>query len=277
MDIQQQDPQFVEVEWEAYRHRIEYAWIGAHQTGKPLLVFLHEGLGSVTMWKDFPQTLCAAVGCRGLVLSRWGYGQSSPRSAKEKWPVDFMQRQARAFLPAFFVAIGHDIEADPPWFYGHSDGGSIALLFAAAFPEQTAGVVAVAPHIFVEDITISSIENARDGYVTTSLRSKLARYHDDPDSAFWGWNDIWLNPDFRRWNIEAELSRIRCPVLAVQGYDDEYGTLAQIRGIAGAALQTRLLMLHDCGHSPHRDQPAAVIRAVGEFLEHQTLDMNRAV
>lgn len=258
--------QFADVAWAGHRHRIEYATIAPERLDQPLLVFLHEGLGSVTMWKDFPRALCDAAGCRGLVLSRWGYGQSSPRQGHEKWPVDFMHRQAREFLPAFFEAIGHDTAADRPWFYGHSDGGSIALIHAASHPERVAGIVVAAPHIFVEDVTVASIQMARDGYVTTDLRAKLARYHADPDSAFWGWNDVWLDPDFRRWNIEALLPAIRCPVLAIQGHDDEYGSMAQIDGIAAAVPQAQLLKLDDCGHSPHRDQPAALMMAVSGFL-----------
>ncbi|MBX6319453.1 alpha/beta hydrolase [Pigmentiphaga sp.] len=257
---------FADVSWDGKRHDIEYVFIAPQRTQQPLLVFLHEGLGSVAMWKDFPRTLCEAVGCRGLVLSRWGYGRSSPRPGHEKWPVDFMHRQARHFLPAFFEAIGHDTRADPPWLYGHSDGGSIALMYAAAFPDRVGGLIVAAPHLFVESITLASIEQARDGYVTTDLRSKLARYHADPDSAFWGWNDVWLNPEFKRWNIKALLPDIRCPVLAVQGYDDEYGTMAQIDGIAEEVPHAELLKLEDCGHSPHRDQPAKLIEACVAFI-----------
>lgn len=259
-------PSFVDVRWNGRQDRIEYVYTGVERAGAPLLVFLHEGLGSVTMWKDFPQRLCEAVGCRGLVFSRWGYGASSPRASHERWPVDFMHHQALGFLPAFFTALGIDTAASPPWLYGHSDGGSIALIHAASFPERVAGLVVAAPHICVEDMTIRSIEQARDGYVTTSLRSKLARYHDDPDSAFWGWNDVWLDPDFRRWNIRDLLPLVRCPVLAVQGHDDEYGTMAQIDGIARAARQCETLKLDDCGHSPHRDQPARLCAAAAEFI-----------
>lgn len=262
---------FVDVAWGGRLTRIEHRWIARELGGQPLLVFLHEGLGSIAMWKDFPERLCAAAGCRGLVLSRWGYGESSPRPANERWPVDFMHRQAREFLPAFFAAIGHDTAADPPWFYGHSDGGSIALLFAAHAPAHTGGIVVVAPHILVEEVTVESIARARDGYVTTDLRSKLARYHADPDSAFWGWNDVWLDPAFRSWNITAELPAIACPVLAIQGRDDEYGSLWQIEGIAAAVPQTRLLVLDDCGHSPHSDQPVAVTEAVARFLQRHAV------
>jgi pimeloyl-ACP methyl ester carboxylesterase len=245
--------------------RIEYAWLGDRDAA-PVIVFLHDGLGSLAMWKDYPQALCRAAGARGLVFSREGYGRSTPRAEGERWPVTFMHRQAHDVLPALFAHLG--IVA-PPWLFGHSDGGSIALLFAAAHPARVAGVVAVAPHVFVEDVSVSSIDATRATYVTTDLRARLARYHDDPDSAFWGWNDIWLDPAFRAWNIEDVLPAIACPVLAVQGEDDEYGTMAQVDRIARVVPQARVVKLPACGHSPHRDQPAALTAAVVAFLrEH---------
>ena len=243
--------------------RLEYAWVGGGRADAPLVVFLHEGLGSLAMWKDYPAALCAAAGVRGLVFSREGYGASTPRPGHEKWPVDFMHRQAHDVLPALFAHLAIDRW---PWLFGHSDGASIALLYAAEYPDRVAGVIAVAPHIFVEDVSVRSIDAARDAYGTTDLRARLARYHADPDSAFWGWNDIWLDPAFRSWNIEAALPSIRCPVLAVQGEDDEYGTMAQIEGVARLVPQARLVKLPACGHSPHRDQPAALTQAVVAFL-----------
>jgi pimeloyl-ACP methyl ester carboxylesterase len=250
---------FVEIAWEGRPARIEYEWVGE---GTRTLVFLHEGLGSRAMWRDFPAKLAAALGMRGLVYSRPGYGKSVPRAAGERWQPDFMHRQAEEVLPAFLDAL--DVR-DPAWLYGHSDGGSIALLFAARFPERTAGVIAAAPHIFVEDLSVESIARTREAYLATDLRAKLARYHDDVDSAFWGWNDIWLHPPFRDWNIERDIEGIRAPLLALQGADDEYGTLAQIRGIARRVPHAELLEIAACGHSPHRDQPEAVIRAVARF------------
>lgn len=243
--------------------RLEYAWVGGAGADAPLVVFLHEGLGSLAMWKDYPAALCAAAGVRGLVFSREGYGASTPRPPAERWPVDFMHRQAHDVLPALFAHLAIDRW---PWLFGHSDGGSIALLYAAAYPDRVAGVIAVAPHLFVEDVSITSIDAARTAYGTTDLRARLARYHADPDSAFWGWNDIWLDPAFRSWNIEAALPSIRCPVLAVQGEDDEYGTMAQVEGVARLVPQARLVKLPACGHSPHRDQPAALTDAVVAFL-----------
>jgi pimeloyl-ACP methyl ester carboxylesterase len=262
------DSAFADIDVAGHAQRLEYAWVGTTRADAPVIVFLHEGLGSLAMWKDFPQALCAAAGARGLVFSRYGYGRSTPRPAAEKWRVDFMHAQAEHALPALFAKVGLD---RPAWLYGHSDGGSIALLYAAAFPERVAGLVVVAPHVFVEDVSVASIETARVAFATTDLRQRLARYHDDPDSAFGGWNEIWLDPAFRAWNIEDCLPRIRCPVLAVQGEDDEYGTMAQIDAIGRRVPHARLLKLAACGHSPHRDQPERVIAAVADFLRAPAL------
>ena len=256
----------VELRWRDRPVRIEHRWIGEPDATLPLIVFLHEGLGSLSLWKDFPDRLCAAAGCRGLAYSRPGYGRSTPRSADDAWGVDFLHRQALEVLPALLGALGVDIEGQPPWLFGHSDGASIAMLYAAARPQAVAGLVVLAPHTHVEDMAVQSIAEARDAYLQTDLREKLARHHDDPDSAFWGWNNIWLHPAFRSWSIEREIEAIRCPLLAIQGTGDEYGTLAQIHGIARRLPQTELLELADCGHSAHRDQPEAVIAATTRFL-----------
>jgi pimeloyl-ACP methyl ester carboxylesterase len=261
--------QFVDIDWAGKAVRIEYQYVGSAYITKPLIVFLHEGLGSVAMWKDFPQQLCEAAACRGLVYSRPGYGQSTPRLADDAWQPDFMHRQAFEVLPALLKALGIDTEKDKPWLFGHSDGGSIALLFAAMHPNNITGAIVLAPHIFVEDMSISSIEAAKMAYQTTDLRSKLERFHDDVDSAFWGWNDIWLNHAFRHWNLTQAIKTITCPLLAVQGLDDEYGTLEQIHGIKRVLPATQLLELPDCCHSPHRDQPDALIRAVTSFIRPQ--------
>jgi len=242
--------------------RIEHTWVGRTDAAAPLAVFLHEGLGSVSMWRDFPHRLCQALGWRGLVYSRPGYGQSTPRPADEHWQPDFMHRQALDVLPALLAALGVDTAQRPVWLFGHSDGGSIALLHGALRPAHTAGLVVLAPHILVEDISVASIEEARLAYLNTDLKQRLAKHHADPDSAFWGWNNVWLSAAFRAWNITAELATLTCPVLAIQGLNDEYGTLAQIRDIREVAPQTQLLELPACGHSPHKDQPQAVVDAV---------------
>jgi pimeloyl-ACP methyl ester carboxylesterase len=260
---------FATIAWAGQPVRIEYEWVGSTAPGAPVLVFLHEGLGSVAMWRDFPARLCEAAGARGLVYSRPGYGRSTPRAAHERWTPRFMHRQAEEVLPALMRALQLDPARDALWLFGHSDGGSIALLHAAAFPAAVRGAIVLAPHIFVEDVSVTSIQQAREAYLRTDLKQRLGRYHDDVDSAFWGWNDIWLDPAFRGWNIESEIASIRCPLLAIQGVDDEYGTLEQVRGIARRVPQTHLLELPDCGHSPQKDQPQAVIEATVHFLRAQ--------
>jgi len=256
--------EFAHIEWRGRPVRVEYQRIAPEREDAPVVVFLHEGLGSVAMWKDFPQQLCERGGFRGIVFSRPTYGRSTPRAQNEVWDVDFMHRQAHEVLPAFFDAIG--LANEKPWLFGHSDGGSISLLYAARFPDRVSGLVVLAPHLFVEDVTVANIELARKAYLETDMPQRLGRYHDDVDSAFWGWNRIWLHPPFRDWNIESELDTIRCPVLAVQGIDDEYGTLAQIRGIAARVDGCELLEIPQCGHSPHRDQPDRVIVAATSFI-----------
>ena len=259
------DIAFVDLDWNGRAVRIEHQWLRPGRADRPLVVFLHEGLGSVSMWRDFPRAFCEAADLRGLVYSRPGYGRSTPRASGERWAPDYMHRQARELLPALLRAGGVDA---PPWLFGHSDGGSIALIFAARFPAAAAGLVVVAPHIFVEESGLASIRAARDAYETTPLRERLARHHADVDSAFRGWNEAWLDPAFAAsFELGELLPRIACPVLAVQGLDDEYGTLEQIRGIARRVPQAVLLELPDCGHSPHRDQPRRLVEDAARFVQ----------
>lgn len=259
------DSRFVDIDWRGRCVRIEHAWVQASHPDRPLLVFLHEGLGSLSMWKDFPRLLCEALDMRGLVYSRPGYGRSTPREPDEHWRPDFMHRQACEVLPALLSALQ---VRERSWLLGHSDGASIALLHAACFPDAVAGAVVMAPHIMVEEHGLASIRQARTAYLDGDLRTRLQRYHDNVDSAFHGWNDIWLHPEFRTWSIEAELTAIRCPVLAIQGLGDEYGTLEQIHGITCRLPQAEALELPDCRHSPHRDQMGPVITAIRRFV-HQ--------
>ena len=261
--------EWVELDWDARRVRIEHQWLRREDESAPLLVFLHEGLGSVSMWRDFPAQLCEALQCRGLVYSRPGYGQSTPRPMDAPLAPDFMHRQAHELLPALLAALGVDTATDKPWLLGHSDGGSIALLYAARFPARIAGAIVLAPHIVVEDVSVASIAQARTAYLETDLRQRLARHHADGDSAFYGWNRIWLDPAFRSWDIRAELPSITCPLLAVQGVNDEYGTMEQVRGIARVTPQCAVVELADCGHSPHKDQKDRLIAAVREFFQRQ--------
>lgn len=243
--------------------RLEHAWLNRGRGGAPVIVFLHEALGSVSMWRDFPQRLCDACGCRGLVYSRQGHGRSTPWPPGEGWPVGHLEREARDVLPAFLSAAGVDSK---PWLFGHSAGASIALLHAAAFPETVAGAVLLAPQVFVEEATLAGIAAAKRNYEITDLRRRLARHHPDPDAVFRRWHERWLDPAFRGWSIEALLPAIRCPLLAIQGFGDEYATMAQLDRIKQRAPQTELLKLADCGHSPHRDQPQAVIDATAALI-----------
>jgi pimeloyl-ACP methyl ester carboxylesterase len=250
-------------------YAIEYAWVGACAASSgntPLMLFLHEGLGSVAMWRDFPAQLCEQGGFAGLVISRSGYGKSSPRAPGEQWPMDQLRIQAHEHLPALFAALAIDTAVREPWLFGHSDGGTIALLYAAQHPESLAGLIVLAPHIVIEQLSIDSIRSAKVSYETTVLKERLAKFHNDVDSAFYGWNDMWLNPEFTVCDTHAVLKQITCPVLAIQGLDDIYGTMAQIDGIKAAVPHTQLLKLPDCGHSPHREQTAAVIAATTTFV-----------
>jgi pimeloyl-ACP methyl ester carboxylesterase len=235
--------------------RIEYEHI-VGDPELPTIVMLHEGLGSVSMWKDFPGCLAKVTRSSVVVYSRHGYGRSAPLKAARS--VEYMHDEALVVLPQFLDALG----IVDPILFGHSDGGSIALIHAGGSGRKVAGIVALAPHVFVEEISVTSIAAAKIAYETTNMRERLARYHDDVDGAFWGWNNIWLNPAFRAWNIEEYLPRIRCRVLAIQGAQDEYGTMEQIDRISRAAPHVELLKLENCGHSPHRDRPDAVLAEV---------------
>jgi pimeloyl-ACP methyl ester carboxylesterase len=247
--------------------RVEYRWLNAERRDAPIAVFLHEGLGSIALWKDWPQTLCDRLKCRGLVYSRPGYGRSTPRRHDEKWPVEFLHQQAQDVLPALLDALGinHE-ERKRMWLIGHSDGGTIALLHACAFPDTLAGVAVMAPHLLVEDMTVEAITKARAIYEQGDLRARLAPYHDAVDSAFYGWNDAWLDPAFRAWDITHELVSIRCPLLAIQGEDDEYASMVQIDRIRSSVEHARLVKLRACRHSPHRDAPDAVNDAIAAMF-----------
>ncbi len=227
---------------------------------RPTIVMLHEGLGSVEMWKDFPQRLAARTGCGVLVYSRYGHGSSDRLAGKRA--VEYMHHEGEVVLPELL----HKLSIPHPILLGHSDGGSIALIFAGKYPEIPRALILEAPHVFVEDLSVASIAKAKVAYQNTDLRQRLARYHHHVDETFWGWNDIWLDPRFRSWNIETYLPAIRCPILCLQGEEDEYGTAAQLLAIQAWVSGTEILMLPDCKHSPHRDQPEATLNAMAEFV-----------
>lgn len=241
-------------------HRLEFLHI-AGDAGRPTLVFLHEGLGSVAMWRDFPAKLAQATGAPAIVYSRFGYGRSDPLTGPRE--VRYMHEEALGTLPALRQTLG----LDDVVLVGHSDGASIALVHAGSGQWPVRALVLEAPHVFVEYISVAGIEAAREAYAATDLRQRLARYHDDVESAFRGWNDAWLDPAFRAWNIEEYLPGVRCPVLAIQGEDDQYGTLAQVAAIErGVGGPFEKLVLAKCGHSPHRDQEQAVLAAMTDFI-----------
>jgi pimeloyl-ACP methyl ester carboxylesterase len=225
-------------------------------------VFLHEGLGSVALWRDFPRKVAARLRAPALVYSRFGYGASDRLEARRT--PRFMHDEALAVLPALLDRLG----IERPVLVGHSDGASIALIHAAASGRPVRGLVCLAPHAFVERLTVQSIARIRQSYFDTDLRQRLAKYHAHVDDAFLGWADIWLEPAFLRWSIEDLLDRVDQPLLLIQGADDEYGTLRQLDRIEALVKgPTTRLVLPDCGHSPHRDQEAAVVEAVVAFVK----------
>lgn len=256
---------FVTIAPQGRKQTLEYAWVGVMTADLPALVFLHEGLGCVAMWRDFPERLCQRLGRRGLVYSRMGYGASTPRPHDEPLPRHYLRREAVEVLPALLEATGI-AQRQKPWLIGHSDGGSIALLAAGCDATAYSGIVVIAPHYFVEEVCLEGIRRTSTAFETGNLRARLARYHQDVDGAFHGWRDIWLDPAYRDWNIKADLNRITCPVLAIQGDADEYATLEQIHGIQRQAPQTQLRILPQCGHSPHLQHPEATLDAIEAFI-----------
>lgn len=243
--------------------RIETVWHGPPPTEAPTLVFLHEGLGCVSMWHDFPQKLAAATGCGALVYSRFGYGRSAKCDLPR--PIGFMHTEGLQVLPEILDAAG----VRSSILVGHSDGGSIALVYAGGTPAlPLRGLVVEAPHIFREDVCELAIQEATVAYRTGDMRRRLQKHHGkNVDCAFWGWADTWLNAEFGRWNLEEYLAPIRVPLLVIQGEDDEYGTAAAevIPSQAGAGAE--VLMLPACGHAPHRDQKETTLAAMGEFIQ----------
>lgn len=241
-------------------NRLETLSIEARDSAAPTIVMLHEGLGCIALWKNFPHLLAERTGCGVLVYSRYGHGNSEKQ--REKRPVTFMHHEGEVVLPELLAKMG----ISRPILLGHSDGGSIALVYAGRYPGQPRALMLEAPHVFVEDLSISSITAAKISYETTNLRARLNCYHAHVDETFWAWNNVWLNPEFRNWNIESYLDTIRCPVLCIQGAEDEYGTRAQVDSIVAKVANTELLMLPQCGHSPHRDQREATLAKMVQFV-----------
>lgn len=249
--------------------RLEYAWFGPDPEDAPTLIFLHEGLGCVSMWKDFPQRVAEATGLGVLVYSRAGYGASSPVPVPR--PLRYMHDEGLEVLPALLDAAG----IRQVILVGHSDGASISVIHAGGAADQRLkGIILLAPHVFNEQLCVDSIRKAREAYEQTRLRERLAAYHgDNVDCAFWGWNRAWLDPGFWHWNIEEYLPAMRVPVLVIQGRQDEYGTASQVEAIerqSGSPVRT--LWLDQCGHSPHKDQPEESLTAIRDAAHRWTTD-----
>jgi len=239
--------------------RLEAARIDG-DPGQPAIVLLHEGLGSVSLWRDFPQRLRERTGRTVVAYSRYGYGNSDV--LRESREPRYMHHEGEVVLPQVLAAL----ELERPILFGHSDGASIALIFAGARPDDARALILEAPHVFVEDVSIASITAAKAAFATTDLRAKLARHHADAAATFAGWNDAWLAPRFRDWNIEDDAARVRAPVLLIQGEADEYGTTAQLDAIAARVPWAETLLVPGAGHSPHRDAPELVLDRVAAFV-----------
>ena len=252
--------------------QLEVAIVGPANPSAPSLVFLHEGLGSVSLWRDWPAQLCAQLHMPGLIYSRQGYGQSDATAnvksnskvincvRQGRLQADYMHHEALTVLPRLLEGLG----IQNPVLIGHSDGGTIALIHASQHP--VAACVVMAPHVMVEDISVHAIAQAREAFLQGSLKERLAKFHADVDGAFWQWNDVWLSSEFRGFDIRKEIEGITAPLLAIQGEDDAYGTMSQIDDIAVHVPHAERVKLASCGHSPHRDQPAQVNAAIAQFL-----------
>ncbi len=230
------------------------------------IVFLHEGLGSVSLWTqrglDWPLAVCQATGRAGVVYSRRGYGQSCPAPVgRSVLPPDYMHCEAWDVLPALLAVL----KIHNPVLLGHSDGATIAVLYASRFP--VSACIAMAPHVLVEPVAITSIAAAKAAFETSDLRGRLCKHHQDVDGAFWQWNDVWLSTGFASFDIRADCSRISAPLLLIQGLNDEYGTMLQLDEIATAAPHAQQVRLADCGHSPQRDQPQLCVEGITSFLD----------
>jgi pimeloyl-ACP methyl ester carboxylesterase len=249
-------------------YNLEYTWHGPPPDKVPTIVFLHEGLGCVSTWRDFPARVAEATGCGALVYSRAGYGNSDPIELPR--PINFMHTEALAALPDVLDAFS----IRDAILVGHSDGGSIALIYAGGRRDALLrGLILEAPHVFVEDLSVESIRKAAEDYESGPLRQALARHHgDNVECAFRGWNGVWLAPEFRSWNIEEYLPGINVPVLVIQGEQDEYGTLRQVEALErGCKCPVRSIILPHCGHSPHRDQPERTFEAITSFVRNELL------
>ncbi|MBH68213.1 MAG: alpha/beta hydrolase [Rhodospirillaceae bacterium] len=240
---------------------IEYSYIASSKGDNATIVLLHEGLGSLSTWKNFPDLVHYKTGCAVLAYSRHGYGNSS--FVKTAFDICYMHQEALEVLPKLL----DDLEITNPILYGHSDGASIALIHTGGLKRVVRAIILEAPHVFVESISINGIKEAKKAFENGPLKSSLAKHHADPDSTFANWSNAWLNPDFLNWNIESYLEHIKCPTLLIQGRNDAYGTLRQIDAIeTGVRGICAKIVLDDTGHSPYREATEAVLSTVNNFI-----------
>ncbi len=252
-------------------HRLRVKWIRLKQApppGRPTLLFLHEGLGCIELWRDFPQALALATGCDALIYERLGHGWSDPLASAGR-DFDYLYVEAWQFLPGLLAVC----EVDRCVLIGHSDGGTIGLLYASRHPDQVAGMVTEAAHTFVDEVTVRGVRQAVRAYRHGDLKPRLARYHgQNLEPLFWRWADTWLDPEYADWSIEAYLGGVRCPVLAIQGQDDEYGSLGQVESIVGGVGgYSQALVLADCGHVPHHQARPAALEGMAGFVTARCL------
>jgi pimeloyl-ACP methyl ester carboxylesterase len=249
-------------------YKTAYQWINDEpdNSERPVIVFLHEGLGCMQMWKDFPLNLCRATGYRGLMYDRYGYGQSD--KIEEPRENDFLYREAAEILPELLDKLGID---QPVMLFGHSDGGTISLIFGALYPSRAAAIVAESSHIFIEPVTLRGIKNAINAYRNSNLKEKLEKYHGDKtDSMFYSWANVWTSEETAGWSIELILPEIISPVLAIQGEDDNYGTQLQTEIISSSVNGiSRTLHIPECGHIPHHEQRETVLEHTSRFFSSQ--------
>ena len=243
-------------------YRLHLRRIEGERPGAPTLLFLHEGLGTIGLWGDVPDALCQATGCPGVIYERPGYGASDPRPLP--WPNDVLEQEAEIVLPGLVEALN----IDRPVLVGHSDGGTIALLYAAEFPERVSGVITLAAHVVLDELTLAGVSALERSWREANLRSELERIHGrGAETLFRGWSGLWLDPARQAWSILDRLPRITCPVLAIQGADDEYGLPAQLDAIAGGVTgPAERMLVPNCAHDPHQEAPAVVLERVAGFV-----------
>lgn len=245
--------------------KLEYQLINTAVAEKSPLIFLHEGLGSIRQWHDWPEKLCRRLNAPGLVYSRFGYGSSSARPETKPWGHHYLQQEAEYHLPAILAKLG--LESAPVWLFGHSNGATIALLFAALYPDKVYGAIVESPHSFMEPKIKQAIAGIKSKYPDSYLQQRLRHYHNHADDMFYGWCQAWLDPDFENWDIRNTLLKIRCPLLAIQGELDQYASQDQIKAIRQKIPTAQTLLIPECGHVPHQEQPDLIEQHVLGWLK----------